>query len=129
MVPLQVFTALAGVSSACPRIGATEGICINCPLKDRRNQFECSILYRLLLSMGAHYLVIEPLSQGDRAFNSTYPPEPIRVPLPSPPKLVGRKDPPCNYLQSCKENRLLGCCREPSSDLHHQRPSPSPVPA
>jgi hypothetical protein len=29
--------------------------------------------------MGAHYLVIEPLSQGDRAFNSTYPPEPIRV--------------------------------------------------
>jgi hypothetical protein len=51
----------------------------DCSLKDKRNQFECSILYRLLLSMGAHYLVIEPLSQGDRAFNSTYPPEPIRV--------------------------------------------------
>jgi hypothetical protein len=57
--------AVALVSSACPRIGATEDIRINCPLKDRRNQFECSILYRLLLSMGAHCLLIEPLSQGD----------------------------------------------------------------
>jgi len=28
---------------------------------------------------GCTLLAIEPLSQGDRAFNSTYPPEPIRV--------------------------------------------------
>jgi hypothetical protein len=32
--------------------------------------FECSILYRLLLLMGAPYLAVEPLSQGDRAFNA-----------------------------------------------------------
>jgi hypothetical protein len=37
----------------------------------------------------------EPLSQGDRAFNSTYPPEPIRVSVALAPKRVGRKEPPC----------------------------------
>src|SRR5260370_37666529 len=38
--------------------------------------FECSILYRLLIVNGCTLLAIEPLSQGDRAFNSTYLPEP-----------------------------------------------------
>jgi hypothetical protein len=63
--------------------------------------FECSILYRLPSVDGCTLLTIEPLSQGDRAFNSTYP---TGVRLSSLPKYVGRKQPHYNYLQSYKEH-------------------------
>jgi hypothetical protein len=32
---------------------------LNCSLQDRKNQFECSIVYRLLLLMGARYFEVE----------------------------------------------------------------------
>src|SRR6266851_3321967 len=88
--------------------------------------FECSILYRLLSLMGAPFL------RSSRCRKATGLPiqltrrNPSGCPLPSLPKRFGRKEPPWNYLQSCKENRLLVCCRESSSDLQQQRSSASP---
>src|ERR1700738_1501505 len=91
-----------------------------------QNQFRVFNFIQTPLVNGRTLLAIEPLSQGDRAFNSTWPPEPIRVSVTLAPKHVGRKETPCKYLQSCKENRLLVCCREPSSDLLQPRSSASP---
>src|SRR5260370_16005057 len=44
---------------------------------------------------GCTLLAIEPLSQGDRAFNSTYPPEPIRVSVALAPQTCRAKGAPC----------------------------------
>ncbi len=44
-----------------------------------KNHFRVVNLIQTPVGKGRTLLAIEPLSQGDRAFNSTYPPEPVRV--------------------------------------------------
>src|SRR5258708_6844622 len=45
---------------------------------------------------------------------------PSGCPLPSLRAIVGRKEAPCNYLQSFKENRPCDSCKEPSSAFSQQ---------
>src|SRR6266852_7068647 len=44
-----------------------------------KNHFRMFNFIQTPIANGCRLLAIEPLSQGDRAFNSTYLPEPIRV--------------------------------------------------
>src|SRR5258708_29628567 len=86
--------------------------------------FECSILYRLLIVNGCTLLAIEPLSQGDRAFNSTYLPEPHPgVRLPSLPKHVGREEPHAiisNPARRIGYSSLAGGLRRICSNSDHR---------
>jgi hypothetical protein len=49
---------------------------------------------------------IEPLSQGDRAFNSTYPPEPIRVVIELDNSFEENSD---NSRRGCNDRDCGGC--------------------
>jgi hypothetical protein len=71
-----------------------------------KNHFRMFNFIQTPIVNGCTLLAIEPLSQGDRAFNPTYPPEPIRVSVALAPKHVERKESQCKLLQFYKENDL-----------------------
>src|SRR5258708_8848586 len=79
-----------------------------------------------LLLMGARFLRSSRCRKATGlSIQLTYR-NPIRVSVALAPETCRARGAPCNYLQSCKKNRLLVSCRGPSSDLQQQRSSASP---
>ena len=80
--------------------------------------FECSILYRLLLLIGAPFLRIETLSQSVRSSFQFAEPEPIRVSVPSLRNMSDERkyrgitfDPARRIADASAARRSRGCRR------------------
>jgi hypothetical protein len=68
----------------------------------RRSIDKCEQFYTDCCCQWVQTCFDRALSQGDRAFNSTFRPEPIMGVRNLAPKHVGRKETSCSYLNSSK---------------------------